>query len=138
MKKIIGYTTGVFDLFHIGHLNILRNARSHCDTLIVGITTDELAFALKKKRTIIPFEERLDIIQSLKFVDKAYAQEDIDEWADWERYRFQRIFKGSDWKGTAKWNDLSNRFNEVDVEVHFLPYTAHTSSTFMREVLMKI
>jgi glycerol-3-phosphate cytidylyltransferase len=138
MKKIIGYTAGVFDLFHIGHLNILRNARSLCDTLVVGVTTDELAFALKNKHTIIPFAERLDIIQSLKFVDKAYPQEEINEWGDWERFGFHRIFKGSDWEGTAKWNDLTKRFAKVGVEVHFLPYTTHTSSTFMREVLMKI
>jgi glycerol-3-phosphate cytidylyltransferase len=137
MSKIIGYTTGVFDLFHIGHLNILRNAKSQCDELIVGITTDELCQKLKNKIPIIPFNERCDIIGALKVVDQVVAQNRIDELGDFELYKFNKIFKGSDWAGSTKWTELETRFQEVGVEVIYFDYTETTSSSLIRSTLEK-
>jgi len=136
MSKIVGYTTGVFDLFHLGHLNILKNAREVCDELIVGVTTDELAFKLKNKHPIIPFDERIEILRSIRYVDQAVPQNEINEWGDWNRYKFDVILKGSDWEGSAKWNALQERFETVGVQVKFFPYTGSTSSTLIREILM--
>jgi glycerol-3-phosphate cytidylyltransferase len=138
MKKIIGYTTGVFDLFHIGHLNILSNAKKQCDELIVGITTDELCLQLKNKLPIIPFSERLSIVEALRIVDRVVPQEEINEIEDFYKYNFQRIFKGSDWKGSAKWNGLEQRFAEIGVEVIYFNYTETTSSSMVRTILEKI
>src|SRR5699024_10734653 len=98
--KIIGYATGVFDLFHIGHLNILKKAKENCDYLIVGVTTDEITFEMKKSLPIIPFDERLEIVKSIKYVDKAIAKNDIDNIQAWKQLQFNVFFKGDDWKGT--------------------------------------
>lgn len=138
MGKIIGYTTGVFDLFHIGHLNILRNAKSQCDELIVGITTDELCMQLKNKMPIIPFQERCDIISALRVVDRVVPQNRIDELADLELYGFDKIFKGSDWAGSPKWNDLKEKFGQKGVEVVYFNYTETTSSTLIRTTLERL
>ncbi len=137
-KKIVGYTTGVFDLFHIGHLNILKRASSQCDELIVGVTTDELALELKGKKPVICFEERLDIVSNIKCVEKVYPQEKIDEIGDWEKLSFDIIFKGDDWKGTEKWKHLEEEFAKRGVKVCFLPYTKTTSSTLLKTALEKI
>lgn len=138
MGKIIGYTTGVFDLFHIGHLNILRNAKSQCDELIVGITTDELCMQLKNKMPIIPFQERCDIISALRVVDRVVPQNRIDELADLELYGFNKIFKGSDWAGSPKWNNLKEKFSQKGVEVVYFDYTETTSSTLIRTTLERL
>jgi glycerol-3-phosphate cytidylyltransferase len=138
MRKIIGYTTGVFDLFHIGHLNILKNAKSQCDELIVGITTDDLCYAVKNKLPIIPFSERVAIVEALSLVDRVVPQTTIDELQDFERYGFQKIFKGTDWKGSAKWNNLELKFAEVGVEVVYFNYTETTSSSLIRAILEKV
>ena len=135
MSKIIGYTTGVFDLFHIGHLNILKNAKSLCDELIVGISTDDLCYDLKNKTPIIPYEERIKIIESIRFVDKVVKQEIINEIEDWNEYRFHRLFKGSDWRGSEKWLRLEEKFSQLDVEVVYFDYTENTSSTLIRKIL---
>lgn len=135
MKKVIGYTTGVFDMFHIGHLNILKNARSRCDHLIVGVTTDELAFELKNRKPIIPFEERISIVKSIHFVDQAVPEKEQDKLAAWDLLRFDIIFKGSDWQGTEKWNKLEKEFQTKNVEVLYFPYTDHTSSSTLRKYL---
>lgn len=138
MKKYkIGYTTGVFDMFHIGHLNILKNAKKHCDFLIVGVTTDELV-SYKNKQAIIPHSERMAIIESIKFVDKVVPQVDMDKFAAYENYKFDAIFVGSDWKGTEKWNGFEKQFNNVGVEIVYFPYTKSTSSTILREKLNMI
>jgi glycerol-3-phosphate cytidylyltransferase len=135
MKRIIGYTTGVFDLFHIGHLNILKRAKSQCDELIVGITTDELCMKLKNKVPVISFDERCSIVESIRVVDRVVPQDRIDELADHELYGFHRIFKGSDWEGSPKWNALEKEFALKGVEVIYFEYTASTSSTLVRSVL---
>jgi glycerol-3-phosphate cytidylyltransferase len=138
MKKKIGYTTGVFDLFHIGHLNILNNAKKQCDELIVGVTTDELCLQIKNKLPIIPFSERFSIVEALKMVDRVVPQEKVDEIADSYKYNFQRIFKGSDWKGSSKWTNLEQKFAEIGVEVIYFDYTETTSSSLVRTILEKI
>lgn len=135
---VIGYTTGVFDLFHIGHLNILRRARQECDFLIVGVTTDELCLARKRKAPIIPFAERMDIVQSIRFVDQVVPQTDMDKEEAWRRLHFDRIMVGSDWKGTPKWNALEVSFGKIGVEIIYFDYTENTSSTILRQAINKL
>lgn len=135
--QIIGYTTGVFDLFHIGHLNIIKNAKSKCDFLIVGVTTDELSENVKKKKPVIPYAERFEIIKSLKYVDRVVAQESMNKFDAWQKYRFDKMFVGSDWKGTQKWIELEKDFEKLNVEVVYFPYTKNTSSTMLRDLLNK-
>lgn len=138
MKKYkIAYTTGVYDLFHIGHLNVLKRAKEQCDYLIVGVTTDELV-AYKNKKAIIPHYERMTIVESIKYVDKVVSQENMNKMDAWKEYKFDAMFVGSDWKGTEKWNDYEKEFKEVGVEIVYFPYTQGTSSTKLREVLDKI
>lgn len=138
MSKVIGYTTGVYDLFHIGHLNVLRRAKENCDYLIVGVTTDELSESKKGKKPIIPYEERAEIIKALKFVDMVVPQENYDKEAAWGKHKFHKMFVGDDWKGSEKWNQIEKDFAVLGVEIVYFPYTTHTSSTFMRNVLEKI
>lgn len=138
MKKYkIGYTTGVYDMFHIGHLNILKRAKEDCDFLIVGVTTDELV-SYKNKKAIIPHEERMAIVENIKFVDRVVAQEDMDKTAAWEKYKFDVMFVGSDWKGTDKWNTIESEFGKLGVDIVYFPYTEGTSSTKLRDVLDRI
>lgn len=132
---IIGYTSGVYDLFHIGHLNVLKNAKSQCDHLIVAVTTDELSLSRKAKVPVVPFIERLEIVRELRCVDEVVAQENMDKFGAWERHRFHKMFVGDDWKGDPKWIDLEKRFAPHDVEIVYFPYTAHTSSTKLRKAL---
>lgn len=134
-RIVTGYTTGIYDLFHVGHLNILKYARSVCDRLIVGVTTDELAFKLKARYPIIPYDERLEIIQCIKYVDLAVPESSDDKFHAWEELKFDIIFKGDDWKGSEKWNKLEEVFNKVGVRVIFFPYTKSTSSTIIRNIL---
>jgi len=135
MDKIIGYTTGVFDLFHIGHLNLLKMAKSECDHLVVGVATDNLIESIKGKRPIIPLKERLLIVESIKYVDSVVPQKEINEINDWDLIKFNKIFKGDDWKGSERWNNLEIYFHPKGVKVVFFPYTQHTSSTFLRSIL---
>jgi len=137
MSKIIGYTTGVFDLFHVGHLNILKQAREQCDYLIVGVTVDELV-AYKNVKAVIPYEERKGIVASIKYVDQVVPQTSMDKMEAWKSLQFNRMFVGSDWKGTDKWNKFEEEFAEVGVEIVYFPYTDGTSSSKLRAVLDKI
>jgi len=134
---IVGYTTGVFDLFHIGHLNILRNAKSMCDKLIVGVSTDALV-SYKNKRVVIPFEERLEIVRSIQYVDVVVPQESMDKMEAWKRHRFDLMFVGDDWKNTPKWKELEACFKKVGVRIVYFPYTKGTSSTLVNQVLLKL
>ena len=137
MKKI-GYTTGVFDLFHIVHLNILKRARLECDYLIVGITTDELAMSIKGEKPFIPFEERMEIVESIKFVDEVVPQISYNKMEAWNKLKFDRMFVGDDWKGTKEWIQIEKDFSKYNVEIIYFSYTTHTSSTILRDVLKKV
>ena len=137
MKKI-GYTTGVFDLFHIGHLNILKRARLECDYLIVGITTDELAMSVKGEKPFIPFEERMEIVESIKFVDEVVPQTSYNKMEAWNKLKFDRMFVGDDWKGTKEWIQIEKDFSKYNVEIIYFSYTTHTSSTILRDILKKV
>ena len=131
----IGYTTGVFDLFHIGHLNILRNAKLECDQLIVGITRDELSLKEKDRMPIIPFAERMTIVESIQYVDSVVPQVNYDKIEAWNNLKFNIMFVGDDWKGTEKWNKLDEEFLELGVKISYLPYTQQTSSSKIRKIL---
>lgn len=136
-KGLIGYTTGVFDLFHIGHLNLLRRAKTKCDYLIVGVTVDELV-AYKGKHPVIPFEERIEIVRAIRYVDEAVAQTTMDKMQAWKKYHFQRMFVGDDWKNTEKWNNYERQFQQVGVEIIYFPYTKTTSSTLINQTLLSL
>jgi len=131
----LGYTTGVFDLFHIGHLNLLRNARALCDRLMVGVTTDELLLAEKQKHAVIPHHERMEIVRAIEHVDAVIAQDTMDKLAIWEKVRFDTMFVGDDWFDTPRWRELERDFEALGVKIVYFPYTKGTSSTLINEVL---
>lgn len=136
MKKYkIGYTTGVFDLFHIGHLNILKNAKELCDYLIVGVSTDEIVFSYKNKMPVIPYEERAAIVAAIKYVDMVVPQNNMDKFLAWENLKFDALFHGDDWKGSKMYNEIEEKFHKVGVDVVFLPHTDGISSTELRNKL---
>jgi len=137
-KMVTGYTTGVFDLFHIGHLNILKNAKKRCDRLIVGVTTDELSLSYKKKKPVIPYKERVEIIRSVKYVDLVIPQTNLDKTKAWKKLKFDVIFVGSDWYNTPRWKSIEKKLAKVGAKVKYLPYTKNTSSTLIKEVLIKL
>lgn len=132
----VGYVPGVFDMFHIGHLNILRNARLHCDRLIAGVVSDEMAERAKGQLPVVPLAERLEIVRSVRYVDEAVVESVPDKVEMWRQLRFDVIIKGDDWRGTPKGLALERTMADVGVEVAYLPYTAHTSSTLLRRVLL--
>jgi len=135
MKMIIGYTTGVYDLFHVGHINILENAKRMCDKLIVGVTTDELV-KYKHKTVVIPFEERCKIVS--KYADVVVPQENMNKVDAYKRYKFDIMFVGDDWYKTDKWEKIEESLKKHGVIIIFLPYTKSTSSTLINEVLLKL
>lgn len=137
MKKIVGYTTGVYDMFHIGHLNILRRAKEQCDYLIVGVSVDELVRKDKNKTPIIQFKDRCTIIEAIKYVDQVVPQFDKNKMGAWEQYHFDKMFVGSDWKGTDVWNGFEKEFAKVGVEIIYLDHTDGISSTILREKILK-
>lgn len=134
---VIGYTTGVYDLFHVGHLNLLRNAKSMCDRLIVGVTSDELV-SYKNKRSVIPFEERIEIVRACQYVDLAVPQLTMDKLDAHNRYKFNIMFVGDDWYKTDKWKEFDAEFAKRDVRIMYFPYTQSTSSTLINETLKKL
>lgn len=136
-NKIIGYTSGVFDLFHIGHLNMLRNAKSMCDKLIVGVSIDSLV-AYKNKKAVIPFNERIEIIRSIKYVDLAITQENMDKIEMWKKIKFDIMFVGDDWYNTEKWNKFEKELKKEKVKIVYFPYTKGTSSTLINETLKNL
>lgn len=133
-KQIIGYTTGVYDMFHIGHLNILRNAKGMCDKLIVGVTVDELV-SYKNKKAVIPFEDRIEIVRNIKCVDVAIPQSDMDKVSMCKKLNVDYLFVGDDWYNTDKWQDYENELNKIGVQVIYFPYTKSVSSTKLRDML---
>ena len=132
---IIGYTTGVFDMFHVGHLNLLARAREQCDRLIVGVSTDEVVLDYKKHAPIVPFAERVAIVKAIRYVDEVVPQTSMDKFAAWEKLHFDRLFHGNDWKGSAMYNEVEAKLRAVGVEVVYFPYTQGTSSTLLAERL---
>ncbi len=124
-------------MFHIGHLNLLRRAKEQCDRLIVGVSVDELVL-YKHKRAVIPFEERIEIVRQIKYVDEAVPQYNMNKMEAWEKYRFNKMFVGDDWKGTDKWNKIEEEMKSVGVELVYFPYTKGTSSTLINQVLLKL
>lgn len=134
---VIGYTSGVYDLFHIGHLNLLRNAKGMCDKLIVGVTTDELV-SYKNKKSVIPHNERMEIVRANQYVDSVVPQEDMDKFEMWKKLKYDVMFVGDDWYNTPKWEELEAKFKEVGVRIVFFPYTKGTSSTLLNETLKKL
>ena len=135
---IVGYTTGVYDMFHIGHLNVIRRAKELCDYLIVGVSTDELVMREKNKAPVIPFEERFQIVEAIKYVDRVVPQTDKNKFGAWERYHFNKMFVGSDWKGTPQWDQYEKQFEPVGVEIVYLPHTDGISSTNLTNVIKEI
>lgn len=138
MKKYkVGYTTGVFDLFHVGHLNIIKRAKEQCEYLIVGVSTDEVVKNYKNKTPVISFDDRVAIVEAIKYVDKVVPQTTMDKMKAWEQLQFDVMFHGSDWKGSDMYNKLIEQFNQVGVDVVFLPHTDGVSSTILTEKIQK-
>lgn len=133
-KTIIGYTSGVYDLFHIGHLNLLKNAKGLCDKLIVGVTSDELV-AYKNKKAVIQHADRMEIVRNIKFVDAVVPQYNMDKFEMWKKIKFDVMFVGDDWFESDKWKKLDKQFNEVGVKIIYFPYTKGTSSTLINKTL---
>ncbi|WP_336652849.1 MULTISPECIES: adenylyltransferase/cytidyltransferase family protein [unclassified Leucobacter] len=134
----IGYAAGAFDLFHIGHLNLLRHAKQHCDYLVAGVVSDEMLREVKGCEAVIPTAEREEIVRHIDFVDEVYVERVPDKLEVWREVRFTHFFKGDDWRGTEKGMQLERRFAAVGVEVVYFPYTAHTSSTALRRALERL
>ncbi|MBR6980447.1 MAG: adenylyltransferase/cytidyltransferase family protein [Prevotella sp.] len=133
-SMVIGYTTGVYDLFHIGHLNLLKNAKGLCDKLIVGVTVDELV-SYKGKQAMIPFEERIEIVRSIKYVDTAVPQYDMDKLTACKKLGASILFVGDDWYGTEKWKEYEKQFEKAGIKIIYFPYTKGISSTKITQIL---
>ena len=135
MTKKIGYTSGVFDMFHVGHLNILKNAKAGCSELIVGVSSDELVQSYKGKTPIIPHADRMAIVEAIECVDKVVPVHDRDKFGAWEKHKFDLMFVGDDWRGKPVFLDAEARLRSVGVDVVYFPYTKKVSSTRLTEVL---
>ncbi len=133
--QTVGYVPGGFDMLHIGHLNILRAARERCDRLIVGVTTDEALVAMKGRAPVVPHRERMELVAHLRFVDDVVTDVSQDKREAWQRHPFDILFKGDDWKGTPKGTRLEREMAEVGARIVYLPYTASTSSTMLRQFI---
>lgn len=138
MSIRIGYAAGAFDLFHIGHLNLLRHAKANCDVLIAGVVTDEMLELTKGAPPVVPFAERLEIVRHVDFVDEVHAECVPDKLETWRTVGFNLFFKGDDWRGTERARRLEAEFAKVGVEVVYFPYTVHTSSTVLRLALQSM
>jgi len=134
---VVGYTTGVFDLFHVGHIRVLKNANAMCDRLIVGVSSDKLV-SYKNKKPVIPFEERLEIVSACKYVDLAVEQSTMDKMDAYNRYKFNIMFVGDDWYKSDKWEKIDADLSELGVRVVYFPYTSTTSSTLINQTLRNL
>ena len=132
---IKGYTQGTYDMFHIGHLNLLRNAKACCDYLIVGVNADWLVESYKHKSPIIPIEERIEIVKAIRYVDEVIVTETLDKVEMWKQLHFDEIYIGDDWKGNARWEQTGRDMEALGAKLVYLPYTKHTSSTLLRSKL---
>lgn len=136
--EVVGYVSGVFDMFHIGHLNIIVNARERCHRLVVGVVTDEVVLVSKSRAPVIPLSERVAILRGLRDVDEVVIDRHVDKFDTWKELQYDVIFKGDDWRGTPKGSRLEGDLATVGARVEYFPYTRHTSSTLLREVLTKL
>ena len=136
-KYKIGYTTGVYDMFHIGHLNILKRAKDQCETLIVGVTPDELCYKRKRKYPIINEQERMAIVSAIRYVDKVIPQADMEKINLVKALGADAVFVGSDWKGTDVWKQYEKDFAKVGCTVIYLDHTDGISSSILRDKLNK-
>jgi glycerol-3-phosphate cytidylyltransferase len=134
MSKVIGYASGVFDLFHIGHLNLLKHASAQCDYLVAGVLTDEVA-GHKGHAPVVPLQERMEIVSAVQYVDEVVEDTTLEKMEAWRQVGFHRLFKGEDWKGTERGTQWESDFSAVGVEVVYLPYTMHVSSTRLRQMI---
>jgi glycerol-3-phosphate cytidylyltransferase len=132
---VVGYAPGAWDLFHVGHLNVLRHAKDRCDYLIAGVVDDDMLELAKGRRPVVPVIERAEIVRHIEYVDEVYIETQPDKVETWRRRPFDVFFKGDDWKDTDKGRDLERRFGDVGVDVVYFPYTVHTSSTALRRAL---
>jgi glycerol-3-phosphate cytidylyltransferase len=135
MSTVIGYAPGAYDLFHIGHLNLLKHARAQCDVLVAGVVSDEMLLLTKGRAPVVPLAERMEIVRNLSIVDDVHAEVVPEKLDTWREVGFDVIFKGDDWRGTEKGRRLERDFASVGVEVRYFPYTVHTSSTMLRKAL---
>jgi glycerol-3-phosphate cytidylyltransferase len=133
--RVVGYVPGAYDLFHIGHLNILKRASLECDHLIAGVVTDEVLMRAKGRAAVVPLAERLEIVRSIDVVDHAVTDLSSDKFVMWQHLKFDVLFKGDDWKGTEKGDRLEADLGAVGVRVVYFPYTVHTSSTALRQLI---
>lgn len=134
---IVGYTSGVFDLFHVGHVNLLRNAKSLCDRLIVGVTVDELV-QYKNKQPVISFVDRIEVVRSCRYVDLAIPQNELDKVKAMRRLNAHKLFVGDDWFGHSQWDKYESELASLGVDIVYFPYTQSTSSTLINETLSKL
>ena len=134
-KPVIGYTTGVYDLFHVGHLNILKRAKEKCDYLIVGVSTDELVQAEKHKKPLIPFDDRVRIVEAIRYIDMVVPQFNKNKLEAYEKYHFDKMFVGSDWQGTDAWQRYEDQFAPLGVEIIYLPHTDGISTSRLSKIL---
>jgi glycerol-3-phosphate cytidylyltransferase len=135
MSRIVGFTAGAFDMFHMGHLNLIKNAKARCDYLVVGVNSDELIASYKSKKTIVPFNERIEIVKSIRYVDEVMKIDSLDKKISWLEKKYNLIFIGDDWKGNQRWVDTERVMAAYGVKVIYLPYTKSTSSTMLRDKL---
>jgi len=133
---IIGYTAGVYDLFHIGHLNLLKNAKGMCDKLIVGVTVDELV-SYKNKKAFIPYDERIEMVRACRYVDAVVPQDNMDKLEMCKKLGASYLFVGDDWYGTEKWQNYEKEFAKNNIKIIYFPYTKGISSTRIRELLFQ-
>lgn len=138
MNKSIGFTAGAFDMFHVGHLNLIKNAKERCDYLIVGVNTDELIEAYKQKKPVVPLKERIQIIEAIKYADEVLPVNTLDKEKIWQQIKFDVVFIGDDWKGSQRWNETEKVMGKYGVKVVYLPYTIGTTSTLLREKILDL
>lgn len=136
MDRVVGYTQGTFDMFHIGHLNLLKNAKKQCDYLVVGVNSDELVKAYKNKDVIVPLQERMAIVEAIRYVDEVIRTDTLDKVDAWQRVKYQKLFIGDDWKGNDRWKKTEEAIAPFGAVVEYLPYTQETCSTVLREKLL--
>lgn len=136
-KYKVGFTDGVYDMFHIGHLNMIKEAKKQCDYLIVGVHSDEIVEGYKNRKTVINENERREIVEAIRYVDKAVINRTREKLELWKEHKFDVVFIGDDWKGTERWNNFEKVLAEVGVSVEYIPYTKGISTTQIREKLAK-